>query len=361
MSDTIILLIFLIFYSIIGAIVTIIIEFLNGEGLSFHHFWFTNTLMFLAEILALLLYYITTHIRKRNQKLEFEENQEKSKELEEIEINPQNKKVLLFFIPSTFGTIATFISDIGVSLLPGSLYIMLKGLTIILVTCFISKRFLKDNYTCDHWISIIFAFIGFIILGFSGFFFQSNDEKDKKKSGDIAIGIGATFVAMVFQSMQFCFEEFYIRKYSLQPFLCIGFEGVFGFIFNSILCIIFYFIKCGKDPGKFIKDLCTQDEHNWRMENVIFAFQQISENKTILILIIFLFICLFPYNVCGISINKYGGALTRSLIENFKYFLVWLFFLIPFKGNLHEDFNWLRLLGLLGKKLFYPKKNLLPS
>ena len=180
MSDTIILLIFLIFYSIIGAIVTIIIEFLNGEGLSFHHFWFTNTLMFLAEILALLLYYITTHIRKRNQKLEFDESQEQSKELEEIEINPQNKKVLLFFIPSTFDTIATFISDIGVSLLPGSLYIMLKGLTIILVTCFISKRFLKDNYTCDHWISIIFAFIGFIILGFSGFFFNQIMRKIKR-------------------------------------------------------------------------------------------------------------------------------------------------------------------------------------
>ena len=65
-------------------------------------------------------------------------------------------------------------------------------------------------------------------------------------------------------------------------------------------------------------------------------------------LIIISFILLIFYNVFGISITKYGGALTLSLIENFKSLLSWLIFLIPQPyDELEEKFNIFRFVGML--------------
>ena len=84
------------------------------------------------------------------------------------------------------------------------------------------------------------------------------------------------------------------------------------------------------------------------MENIIFAFQQINENEVITIFIIVFFICIFPNNLFGITINKYGGALNRSFIENLRSFLVWLYFLCVRKEDeFQENFNYLRLLGMI--------------
>ena len=115
-----------------------------------------------------------------------------------------------------------------------------------------------------------------------------------------------------------------------------------------ILCIIFYFKKLSEKPKEFFKKLCTKDDGNdWRVENIIFAFQQINENEVITIFIIVFFICIFPNNLFGITINKYGGALNRSFIENLRSFLVWLYFLCVDSEELHENFNYLRLLGMI--------------
>lgn len=95
--------------------------------------------------------------------------------------------------------------------------------------------------------------------------------------------------------------------------------------------------------------MCTKDEDDiWRLENAIFAIKQIFDNYIIIILIFFIFLSLVAYNLLGISINKFGGAMARSLIENFRTFIVWIFFLFPWVNDeLREDFNYLRLIGLI--------------
>ena len=338
----IILLVFL--FPFFGAIITIISKYLDTQeslGKSFSHFWFFNLLMFLSEMLAIPLYYIIAYTKKNCQK-----NSE-----EQIEIYksiPEKKITFLLFIPSILDTTATFITNISLFLLPGDLYTMLKGLTIIIVTILISKYILKNKHTWDHYIAIPTAFIGFIFSGLSAFYGVIGSKSNKNGEENILIGIPAVVISMVFQSAQFSFEENYMRKYCIHPFLCIGIEGLFGFIFNLILCIIFYFKKLSEEPKEFFKKLCTKDDGNdWRVENIIFAFQQINENEVITIFIIVFFICIFPNNLFGITINKYGGALNRSFIENLRSFLVWLYFLCVDSEELHENFNYLRLLGMI--------------
>ena len=334
-----ILLVFL--FPFFGAIITIISKYLDSQnslGKSFSHFWFLNILMFLSEMLAIPLYYIIACTKKKCQK-----NSEEQKEI--YKSLPEKKITFLLIIPSILDTLATFISNIGLIYLPGGLYTMLKGLTIIIVTFLLSKYILKNKHTWDHYIAIPTAFIGFIISGLSSFLDESEGNIKKE---DILIGIPAVVISMVIQSEQFSFEEDYMRKYCIHPFLCIGIEGLFGFIFNLILCIIFYFKKLSEEPKEFFKKLCTKDDGNdWRVENIIFAFQQINENEVITIFIIVFFICIFPNNLFGITINKYGGALNRSFIENLRSFLVWLYFLCVDSEELHENFNYLRLLGMI--------------
>ena len=146
-----ILLVFL--FPINGAIITILTKYLDLEetddDIPFSHFWFLNLLMFLSEMLAIPLYYIIAYTKKNCQK-----NSE-----EQIEIYksiPEKKITFLLFIPSILDTTATFITNIGLFLLPGDLYTMLKGLTIIIITFLISKYILKNKHTWDHYIQLLF-------------------------------------------------------------------------------------------------------------------------------------------------------------------------------------------------------------
>jgi len=222
----IILLVFL--FPFFGAIITIISKYLDTQeslGKSFSHFWFLNLLMFLSEMLAIPLYYIIACIKKKCQK-----NSEEQKEI--YKSLPEKKITFLLIIPSILDTIATLISNIGLFYLPGGLYTMLKGLTIIIVTILISKYILKNKHTWDHYIAIPTAFIGFIFSGLSAFYGDIGTKSNNNGEENILIGIPAVIISMIFQSAQFSFEEDYMRKYCIHPFLCIGIEGLFGFIFN---------------------------------------------------------------------------------------------------------------------------------
>lgn len=248
MQKKILIILLVLLFPFFGAIITIISKYLDSQkslGKSFSHFWFFNLLMFLSEILAIPLYYIIAYTKKKCQK-----NSEEQKGI--YKSLPENKITFLLIIPSILDTLATFISNIGLIYLPGDLYTMLKGLTIIIVTFLLSKYILKNKHTWDHYIAIPTAFIGFIISGLSGFL----DESE----GNIKKEIPAVVISMVIQSEQFSFEEDYMRKYCIHPFLCIGIEGLFGFIFNLILCIIFYLTKSSKKPKEFFKKLYTEDD-----------------------------------------------------------------------------------------------------
>ena len=252
--------------------------------------------------------------------------------------------------PFFFDLIATVISNIALILLRGSIQMMLKGASVVIFTFLISKYRMGNNHILDHYIAICFVFFGLIIVSLSAFFGQKTNVDNENKDNDLKIiGIIIVIFAMIFQSIHFCLEEYYMSKYFFDPFLYIGFEGIFGFIFNTILCIIFYFIYCDMEEN-FNKSLCSKDkdDNQWRLENVIYATKQIINERFILILIIFLIITLAIYNLVGININKYRGAMIRSLVENFRSILVWIFFLIPWGSeNMVEDFNWIRLIGLI--------------
>jgi hypothetical protein len=261
--------------------------------------------MFFAEFLGLLLYIIKYIKTKKYKSEKFEEVNEQKK------IWSKMKKYLTLGFPCIFDTFASILSDIGLIVLKESIYTMIKGSSIIIITIVMSKLILKSKINIwDHIIAFVIVVAGFIIVGISTLFESDKDGIEEKSEFFYnLLAIIILLVAMFIQSLQFIYEEFMMTEYSIDPLFFIGLEGVFGLFINLIFYIIFYYVECGKNPKWFFKEFCTQDEDGvWRIENITFAIKQIFDNNTILGLLIGLFVALAFSNLIGIHINKYGGA-----------------------------------------------------
>ena len=373
MSPLTILILLSIFYVLAGACNAGFNKYIVSQKAydrKFSHSWFLNLVMFIGESMGIPVYYILFK-KKENSKGEIaeKENIEEEKKIEEEkndeeenkkgenkeEEKPEINKFLLA-IPAFLDTCSTGLANIGLILLPASIYQMLKG-SLIIMTFLMSKFVVRNKHTLDHYIAIPISTLGVVLVGLSAYMnADDNDDEDGNSSSasQTLLGITLMVIAMFILSIQFCFDEYFMRKYSCHPLICIGYQGVFGFFINLILCTIFYFIKCGSykigvDPPYFVKNMCTGDEDNvWRPENIIFALRQFVKNKTLTIIVPITIFFMSSFNILGVSITKYGSATTRSVTDNCRSFLVWLWFLMPFnQEDLIEKFNFLQLFGFL--------------
>ena len=365
MNDFTILIFLSVFYVLAGACNAGFNKYIVSQetlGLKFSHGWFLNLVMFIGESMGIPVFYLFFNKKKspkeNNDEVKYiqgEQQDTTEDEEEEEEKKPEINKFLLA-IPGFLDTCSTGLANIGLILLPASIYQMLKG-SLIIMTFLMSKFIVKNKHTCDHYVAIPVSTTGVVLVGLSAYLNADEKSDDKGNFSDAKttlLGIVLMVIAMFILSIQFCFDEHFMRKYSCHPLICIGYEGIFGFFINLFLCFIFYFIKCGsyedkEDPPYFVKNMCTGDNDNvWRPENIVFAFRQLINNSLLSILVPITIIFMASFNIFGVSITKYGSATTRTVTDNCRSFLVWIFFLMPFnQENLIETFNVLQLIGFL--------------
>ena len=98
-----------------------------------------------------------------------------------------------------------------------------------------------------------------------------------------------------------------------------------------------------------MENMCSPDEDNvYRPENIVYAIKQIGDSTALAVLVPIAIFFMSSFNILGVSITKYGSATTRSVTDNVRSFLVWLFFLIPLnQEDLIETFSFLQLFGFL--------------
>ena len=373
MTPIMILILLSVFYVLAGASNAGFNKYIVSQkafGRKFSHSWFLNLIMFIGESIGIPVYYILFKkkeeknkplliVAKKDEDEEKEEEEKKEiptpEELEE-EKKPEINKFLLA-IPAFTDTCSTGLANIGLILLPASIYQMLKG-SLIIMTFLMSKFYVKNKHILDHYIAIPVSTIGVILVGLSAYMNAAEDEENGNKEASDAsqtlLGIILMILAMFILSIQFCFDEYFMRKYKCHPLICIGYQGVFGFFINLFLCFIFYFIKCGsyddnEEPEYLVENMCTGDDKNvYRPENIVFALRQFVENKLLTALVPIAIFFMSSFNILGVSITKYGSATTRSVTDNIRSFLVWLWFLLPFnQEDLIERFNVLQLIGFL--------------
>ena len=365
MNDFTILIILSVFYVLAGACNAGFNKYIVSQetlGLKFSHGWFLNLVMFVGESMGIPVFYLFFNKKKSPKEnnddtkhIQGDQQETIEEEVEEEEKKPEINKFLLA-IPGFLDTCSTGLANIGLILLPASIYQMLKG-SLIILTFLMSKFIVKNKHTWDHYVAIPVSTTGVVLVGLSAYLNADEKSEDGGNFSDAKttlLGIVLMVIAMFILSIQFCFDEHFMRKYSCHPLICIGYEGIFGFFINLLLCIIFYFIKCGsyedkEEPPYFVKNMCTGDNDNvWRPENIVFAFRQLINNSLLSILVPITIIFMASFNIFGVSITKYGSATTRTVTDNCRSFLVWIFFLMPFnQKDLIETFNVLQLIGFL--------------
>ena len=355
MSTRIKLIILLILYVIFGGAISIILKFIynqQSEGRHFYHDLFITQLMFLSEIFGLPAYYIKNHISRKYSKKENEKEKSKDKSSQENTLKElsNKKKFLIILLACCLDFLACFLSDLSLAFVGGSFAIFLKSLILVQLIFVLSWCISKKKPIIDQRIGFFFAWVTIIIICLSVFYGEKDNNEDKDFTGFI-ISFFMVFFAMFFQSIQSIIEENITRNYIIHQFYIIGFEGIFGFCINLFCCIISYNFKCDivKGESKYLEKICNEDDEGiWRLENALFAIRQIFSKTALIVLIIFLIIIRFLYNLITISIIKYGGALTRGVIENIRTIVFWVFFIIPWVSeDYRESFNWLRFFGAI--------------
>ena len=117
---------------------------------------------------------------------------------------------------------------------------MLKG-SLIIMTFLMSKFVVKNKHTLDHYIAIPISTLGVVLVGLSAYMNADDDDDEDNNSSSASqtlLGICLMIIAMFILSIQFCFDEHFMRKYSCHPLNYLYlFYYLFSLIFQKLILI----------------------------------------------------------------------------------------------------------------------------
>ena len=351
---------FLILMIITGSINTIANKLQNislSLGEIYNHSFFITFLMFLGESICLIVYYFKDKNPEQIQIEHLEEvenilNQEKIYTLTEPE-KPEATPFMLI-LPALCDFFGSTIMTIGLTMLSGSTYQMMRG-SVILFTSLFSRIFLNNKILLHNYIGLSLVITGLFLVGVSnvliqGFIPEGCGVKTEDKS--TYMGYILVIFAQIFSAFQFIIEEKFTKHYTCDPLKVVGWEGVWGSGLYFIVLIIFQNITC-PNPLNFEKNwataICTKNNNNqYHLEDTNFAFKQIWNNKLLLFYTILFIISIAVFNYVGITITKIASAPARAVIDTVRTIFIWAFFILPIVDKCHrEHFNWIQLFGFI--------------
>lgn len=241
-------------------------------------------------------------------------------------------------IPSICDLCATTLMNVGLVYTPVSIYQMTRG-SIVLFVAILSVLFLNRKITKLEWVSLVFVFLGVVIVGLSGSSipaetqdFSSTSKKDA--SGFVLFGISLIVLAELFQACQFVIEEHILSKNSIVPLKLVYFEGFYGAVLILLAMIILNFV---------IGSFESHKEFIHSPFNISESFSQMFGSNTILMSSVFIMLSIAGFNFCGISLTHELSATARSTIDTCRTLSVWLIAILL--G--WESFHFLQFLGFV--------------
>lgn len=249
------------------------------------------------------------------------------------------KRVFLLAIPATCDILGTTLMNVGLLLVPVSIYQMVRGAVVLFVGLF-SVLFLKRKLFRKQWYALLAVFGGVFVVGLSAMYNSSsatsndtsNDTPDpaaKDAAVQATIGISMILLAQVFAATQFVLEEFILEKYAMNPFNVVMWEGVFGTSITLIGSLLIFALFVKNPDGS--------------MFNLVQGIKEMFSNKAVLISSIIIMFMMSTFNVTGMAVTRIISATSRSTIDTSRTVGIWLVSLII--G--WETFQFLQLLGFL--------------
>ena len=223
----------------------------------------------------------------------------------------------LIAVPAFLDFVASNLSYVGLTLISSSVWQISKGGVIVMVAIF-SRIFLKKKYGQVKIAGCLFAIIGITMVQVVDVLYSSEDESSHSSS-DTVIGLLTVAVSLIFTGMQFVYEEYMFRCYDVDVFEMVGFEGIFGLIFNVALVAGFSYTKC----PSWIK--CGGGEY---VESVSMYFQQLRDNALLMGLCIAEVFSMAISVSIAVTITKKISATSRALADITRTFVIWGFGLV---------------------------------
>jgi hypothetical protein len=334
----------------------------------YQHNWFITFCMFLGEMLCLFAYYGLKYFKKSNEEkskknlfsntnnntntnnqqlsnYETSENENMETQINENKPSLPKASIYQLMLPALCDFFGSSIMTIGLGLIAGSVYQMLRG-SLILFTTLFSIIFLKSKFFKHNYFGIFLVVFGLALVGVSSF-----KNSDKNSSNNVAYGFLLVIFAQIFTAAQFILEENFMKNYKCAPLKAIGWEGVWGSIFYIIFLIIAQNIKCPvfDSNNDFFKLICTENDKGiWLLEDSLFAFRQLANNLSLAVYCILFIFSIGIFNFVGITIAKLLSSPARAVIDTIRTIVVWSFFLLPIvDAKNQEQFMWLQLIGFL--------------
>ena len=307
---------------------------IKGEILG-HHPLFYLWIMFFAESFSIISYFLLS-FRKKVQK------KRKIVRLSWI------KFLLYSLVLSVMDFCTTLFHNFyqvgGGSALINNLYKILY----LLVTIFLTMKFLKYKYYKHNFVGLSILILGIIIHMLFNFFMDKKEEKEEENYTIIVIiNFAFILVSSTITAFQEVGEKYLMDKRYIDPLLLLSFEGFFGTI---LLGLSFIFLGKIDYPtvkgiyGQFPFRLCEKEsdmDTNIHIEDFVKCLEFLFSHFEYLISYILLFLGLFLYNHLKMLTIHYFSPIHTSMGNVLKLFLFWIFQLcIPFyKPNTGLGYN----------------------
>ena len=241
-------------------------------------------------------------------------------------------------IPSICDLSCTTLLNIGLIYVPVSIYQMTRG-SVVLFVAVLSVIFLRRKISKLHWIALLVITLGVGIVGLSGSQSKSKTETVDSSSsstlsaGLVVFGILLIISATSLQGVQFVVEEHILAKQPIIPLQLVYIEGFFGATTIVLFMVVANFIsKWVQSPEEFAKSPF----------NIVEAFSQVLNNRTVLVTSFLIMASIASFNFCGLSITHRVSATARSTVDTCRTLIVWLFAVVVMKW---EQFKFLQMFG----------------
>lgn len=291
----------------------------------FYHPFVQTFVMFIAEFACLGAFYIASHFSPSFRKANEEE------EAEAIQEGLQTTNVWWkASLPAICDISGTGLQLVSMSFMSQSVFVMLRGGSPVIIAM-LTVIFLKRVLTRAQIFGLSLVVLGVTGVGVNTFLTRGSGE-----SPNLVVGVICCFLSMFGSGIQAIVEEKILRKNYIHPLKLVGFEGLFGMIFNVFVLLILNFIPC--DVTNL--EACNA---NGFIEDVSGAFAAIFSHGILFMWIFISMVSLGLTNYFAMTVTKVASALTRAVLSIAVLVLIWIYNLI-FNG---EKWYWAQFGGFM--------------
>ncbi|KAJ1931610.1 hypothetical protein FBU59_006653 [Linderina macrospora] len=208
--------------------------------------------------------------------------------------------------------------------IPPSLYLLLRGLTVVF-SGLLAFKFLGRRLSPKQLASLVVVFSGIFISTLPEI--RSHDPTPSSTHSSVVLGILLALIAQFLGGAQSVVEEAIFRRYTIEPILLAGMEGVFGLATIAVLTTAFYMMAGPEYLGG-------------PMDLSLAVHQMVSTPRVLYTMLIFLVTQAFGYYF-SLTFTRHMGATSRLTVDLCRTVLVWMISL----AMGWETLNFVRVVG----------------